>query len=152
MAPLVPSFHVTLPPQFETLNVAPLPEQIVALFTLGVGFELTVTVPVAVPKQVPTEQVAVYEVVILGYTVRVTPLVPSFHVTLPPQFETLNVAPLPEQIVALFTLGEGFTQPQLGGAIKVVDEVQRFTPLVLKVAVIVCEAPFATKPIALLML
>ena len=40
---------------------------------------------------------------------------PSFHVTLPPQFDTLNVAPLPEQIVGLLTLGEGVTQAQLGG-------------------------------------
>ena len=108
VTPLVPSFHVTLPPQFDTLNVAPLPEQIVGLLTLGERLELTVTVLVTVPEQVPTEQVAVYEVVILGYTVRVAPLVPSFHVTLPPQFDTLNVAPLPEQIVALFTLGKGF--------------------------------------------
>ena len=33
--------------QFETVNVADSPSQIVAEFTLGVGFGVTVTLPVA---------------------------------------------------------------------------------------------------------
>ena len=57
--PLVPSFHVTEPEQFETVKVAELPAQIVGLFNVGVGFGLTVTVLVAVPVHVPTLQVAV---------------------------------------------------------------------------------------------
>ncbi len=63
--PVVPSFHVTLPEQFETVKVAELPTHIVGLFTLGVGVATleTVTMPVAVavPIQgaVPSVQVTV---------------------------------------------------------------------------------------------
>ena len=57
--PVVPSFQVTEPEQFETVNVVLLPEHIVGLLTVGVGFGVTVTVLVAVPVQVPTLHVAV---------------------------------------------------------------------------------------------
>ena len=59
--PVVPSFQLTVPAQLETLKVAELPAQIVGLLTLGVGLDavVTVTVPDAVPVQVPTLQVAV---------------------------------------------------------------------------------------------
>ena len=57
--PVVPSFHVTEPEQFETVKVALLPSHIVGLLTVGVGFGVTVTVLVVVPVQVPTLQVAV---------------------------------------------------------------------------------------------
>ena len=69
------------------------------------GNELTLTVLVAVPEHVPIVQVAVYEVVTLGLTVLLKPVVPSFHETLPEQFVTVSVALLPEQIVGLLTLG-----------------------------------------------
>ena len=57
--PVVPSFHVTEPEQFETVNVVLLPAHIVGLLTVGVGFGVTVTLLVAVPVHVPTLQVAV---------------------------------------------------------------------------------------------
>ncbi len=57
--PVVPSFQVTVPEQFETVSVAELPAHIVGLFNVGVGLGVTVTVLVAVPVQVPTLQVAV---------------------------------------------------------------------------------------------
>ena len=61
VAPVIPSFQLTVPAQLETLKVAELPSQIVRLLTLGVGLDavVTVTVPDAVPVQVPTLQVAV---------------------------------------------------------------------------------------------
>ena len=61
----MPSFHVTVPAQFETIKLADCPEQMVGLLTLGagVGIDVTVTVLVAVPvlAQLPelTVQVAV---------------------------------------------------------------------------------------------
>ncbi len=106
--PVVPSFHVTELEQLLTVKVAELPEHIVGLFTVGVGFGVTVTVLVAVPVQVPTLQVAVYVVVEIGLTVLVNPVVPSFQVTEPEQFETVKVALLPEHIVGLLTVGVGF--------------------------------------------
>ena len=59
--PVVPSFQVTEPAQLETVSVAELPEHMLGLLTLGVGLDavVTVTVPDAVPVQVPTLQVAV---------------------------------------------------------------------------------------------
>ncbi len=57
--PVVPSFQVIEPEQFETVNVALLPAHIVGLLTVGVGFGVTVTELVAVPVHVPTLQVAV---------------------------------------------------------------------------------------------
>ena len=56
----MPSFHVTVPAQLDTVKVAELPEQMVGLLTLGVGLDAVVTVIVleAVPVQVPTLQVA----------------------------------------------------------------------------------------------
>ena len=59
--PVVPSFQVTEPAQLETVKVAEVPAQIVGLLMLGVGLDavFTVTVPDAVPVQVPTLQVAV---------------------------------------------------------------------------------------------
>ncbi len=59
LAPLTPSFQVTVPEQLETVKVAELPAHIVGLLTVGVGFGVTVTVLVAVPVQVPTLHVAV---------------------------------------------------------------------------------------------
>ena len=59
VAPVIPSFQVTVPAQLETVKVAELPEQMLELLTLGVGLAITVTVPVAVPVQLPTLQVAV---------------------------------------------------------------------------------------------
>ena len=59
LAPLTPSFQVTVPEQLETVKVAELPAHIVGLLTVGVGFGVTVTVLVAVPEQVPTLHVAV---------------------------------------------------------------------------------------------
>ena len=60
VSPVVPSFHVTVPAQFETVKAAELPEHMVGLLTLGVGLDaiVTVTVPEALPIQVPTLQVA----------------------------------------------------------------------------------------------
>ena len=60
VSPVVPSFHVTVPAQFETVKVAELPEHMVGLLTLGVGLDavVTVIVPEAVSVQVPTLQVA----------------------------------------------------------------------------------------------
>ena len=60
VSPVVPSFHVTVPAQLDTVKVAELPEQMVGLLTLGVGLDAVVTVIVleAVPVQVPTLQVA----------------------------------------------------------------------------------------------
>ena len=60
VSPVVPSFHVTVPAQFETIKLADCPEQMVGLLTLGVGLDAVVTVIVleAVPVQVPTLQVA----------------------------------------------------------------------------------------------
>ncbi len=61
--PVVPSFQVTVPEQFEIVNVAELPAQMLGLFTVGVGVAtlVTVTVPVAVavPVQVPVPSVQV---------------------------------------------------------------------------------------------
>ena len=63
--PVVPSFQLTEPEQFDTVKVADCPAHIVGLFTVGVGvgLGLTVTVAVAVPVPthgaVPTVQVAV---------------------------------------------------------------------------------------------
>ena len=65
VSPVVPSFHVTVPAQFETIKLADCPEQMVGLLTLGagVGIDVTVTVLVAVPAPVQfpelTVQVAV---------------------------------------------------------------------------------------------
>ncbi len=57
--PVLPSFHVTVPAQLVTVNVAELPVHIVVEpLTLGVGLDATVTVPVAVPVHVPVPQVA----------------------------------------------------------------------------------------------
>ena len=60
VSPVVPSFHVTVPAQFETIKLADCPAQMVGLLTLGVGLDaiVTVTVPEALPIQVPTLQVA----------------------------------------------------------------------------------------------
>ena len=111
LKPAVPSFQVTVPAQFETVKVAELLAQIVGLLTLGVGLGVTVTVPEAVPVPVQfplvTVQVAVYEVVAVGLTVLVNPVVPSFQVTEPAQLDTVKVAELPEQMDGLFTLGVG---------------------------------------------
>ena len=109
--PVVPSFQVTEPEQFATVKVAELPAHIVGLLTVGVGFGVTVTVLVAVPvpEQLPelTVQVAVYDVVEVGLTVLVNPVVPSFQVTVPEQLFTVKVADCPTQIAGLFTLGVG---------------------------------------------
>ena len=45
--------------------------------------------------------------VAVGLTVLVTPVVPSFQVTVPAQLDTVNVAELPAQMVGLLTLGVG---------------------------------------------
>ena len=60
VSPVVPSFHVTVPAQLDTVKVAELPEQMVGLLTLGVGLDavVTVIVPEAVSVQVLTLQVA----------------------------------------------------------------------------------------------
>ena len=111
VAPVVPSFQLTVPAQLDTVKVAEFPVQTVGLLTLGVGCGVTVTVPVAVPvpEQFPVEtlQVAVYEVVDDGLTVLVKPVVPSFQLTVPAQLETVKTALLPEHIVGLLTLGDG---------------------------------------------
>ncbi len=44
----------------------------------------------------------------VGLTVLVKPVVPSFQVTEPEQLLTVKVAGLPEHIVGLFTVGVGF--------------------------------------------
>ena len=46
-----PLSHVTIPSQAVTVNVALVPAQIAGLFTVGVGFGLTVTVLTTVPTQ-----------------------------------------------------------------------------------------------------
>ena len=76
---------------------------------MGVGLGVTVTVAIAVPVPthgaVPTVQVAVYEVVVVGLPVLAKPVVPSFQLTAPAQFDTVKVADCPAQIVGLLTVG-----------------------------------------------
>ena len=45
--------------------------------------------------------------VAVGLTVLVSPVVPSFHVTVPAQFATIKLADCPAQMVGLLTLGVG---------------------------------------------
>ena len=45
--------------------------------------------------------------VVVGLTVLVNPVVPSFQFTVPAQLETVRVAELPEHMVGLLTLGVG---------------------------------------------
>ena len=103
----------------------------VGLLTLGagVGIDVTVTVLVAIPVQVPTVQIAIYDDVVAGLTVREVPLIPSFHVTVPGQFDTTRVVKPPLQILGLLTAGVGFVHKQLLGALYVVVPVQE-APLV----------------------
>ena len=63
VAPVVPSFQLTVPAQLETVKVTEFPAQMLGLLTVGVGLGVTVTVAVAVPfpvqGAVPSVQVAV---------------------------------------------------------------------------------------------
>jgi hypothetical protein len=59
LAVVAPVFQEIVPEQLVTVSVALSPSHIVALLTDGVGFGFTVTLPVSVPLQVPTVQVAV---------------------------------------------------------------------------------------------
>ena len=105
------SSHLMLPLQFETSKLASLPEQIVGFVTVGIGFEFTVTVEVTDAKHEPNVQVAIYDLVTVGVTVRWLPVAPSPHVTVPVQLVTVNVADSPSQIDGLLTdgFGEGDT-------------------------------------------
>ena len=57
LAPVCPLLHNIGVGQLVTTNVALCPEHIVAEFTLGCKAADTVTVPLAVPEQVPVPQV-----------------------------------------------------------------------------------------------
>ena len=152
-APVIPLDHVTVPAQLAAVKIAELPTQMLGVFTLTTGAEptlLTVTVTGAEAglEQVPTVQVAVYEVVVAGVTVIEVPVMPLDHVTVPAQLVAVKIAELPTQMLGVFTLTTGaeptlltFTVTGAEAGLEQVPTVQVAVYEVVVAGVTVIEAP-----------
>lgn len=123
----------------ETLSTAGLPAQTVAVFTLSVRLETTVTVEVLFPLHDPLVPVTVYTVVTVGLAVTTDPVVALNPV---PGLQLYDVAPpavrlafVPEHIVVELTLtvGVAFTVT--------VDDVMELHPFAVPVIVYTVVPP-----------